>query len=224
VKTTGYASWVYDPRLRKWYTPTYDRRFGTGDSDRLVSTPKGVYAHTGRSGVWHCSVEKVEDAGRVRYVARWKQIAKKGPGTGGEFDATVYDSERHRLVCLTSSRKGSRYVTFFDLKSGKAARAKPEGNWQHFREACYIPDQDVVFTPASYGKSGYYVYRCAQNRWVKVDIAVPKIKGKPVNRGRGSGPDTVVLYDPVHKVLFHYDVGNTVHLMRYDDKSVKVLK
>jgi hypothetical protein len=38
---------------------------------------------------------------------------------------------------------------------------------------------------------------------------------------KGSGPDTTMVYDPVHKVLFHFDVGNTVNLMRYDDKSVE---
>jgi hypothetical protein len=224
VKTTGHASWVYDPRLRKWYTPTYDRKFGTGDSDRLVSTPEGVYAHTGRSGIWHCRVEKVEEDGGVRYVARWKQTVKKGPGTGGEFDATVYDSKRHRLVCLTRRRKGGPVMTFFDLKTGKTQRATPKGKWDHFREACYLPDQDVIFTPAGYQRNGYYVYRCANKEWIKADIAAPRIKSKPINRGKGSSPDTVIVYDPRHKVLFHFDVGNTVHLMRYDDKTVKVLK
>jgi hypothetical protein len=44
-----------------------------------------------------------------------------------------------------------------------------------------------------------------------------------VNQLKHTSPDTVIRYDPVHRVLFHFDVGNTVHLMRYDDTSVKVV-
>jgi len=113
-------------------------------------------------------------------------------------------------------------MIFIDPASGKVEKASPEGKWNCMREVCYIPDQDVIFTPAGYQRKGYYVYRCAENKWVQVDIAAPMIGGKPINRGKGASADTVILYDPRHKVLFHFDVGNTVHLMRYDDKSVKV--
>jgi hypothetical protein len=72
------------------------------------------------------------------------------------------------------------------------------------------------------------VYRCAENKWVEVDIASPKVTyvqgGKTYTRTYAdAGPDTVILYDPRHKVLFRYGAANTVHLMRYDDATVKTV-
>ena len=217
-KPSGYCTMIYDPHLRQWYTPTWDRPWRTGDSSRLISTPNGVYAHAG--GIWHCNVEKVGAGDKAGYVGKWKQVFKEAPGTGSEFDATVYDSKRNRLVILTGSGKKPA-MTFFDLGTGKSEKALPEGKWNFFREACYIPDQDVIFTPDGYNGLGYYVYRCAQNKWIKVDIAPPMSGGKPIQRGAGKSSAAIV-YDPVHKVLFYFSIGAPVNLMRYDDKSVKV--
>jgi hypothetical protein len=219
VKTTGYASWIYDPRLRKWYPPTFDRPFGTSDSARLISTPKGVYAHSRTEGVWHCRVEKVEEGGTTRYVARWEQITKKGPGTGGEFCGTVYDSKRHRLIVLASKK----LMTVLDLNTKKISQIKPANGWSvDYREAAYIPDQDVIVACEGLKKRGYAVYRCAENKWYRTDIEPLKVGGKPINRGRGFGADTILLYDTIHKVLFTYDYRSPVFIMRYDDKTVKV--
>lgn len=228
VKTTGNSTWVYDPRLRKWYPPTTDRPFGTGDADHLVSTPKGIYAHTGKKGVWHCEVKKVEENGKIRYAAHWKQVIKKAPSSGYDLKGTsVYDSKRHRLVVL----KTPGYMDIIDLNAMKVGRIKPaSGRVPYYREAVYIPDQDVIFSPNGYKKKGYSVYRCAENKWVRVDIASPVIRGTD-HRGRkyaktqmDAGEDTVLKYDPNHKIIFRYGVSSTVHLMRYDDKSVKVIE
>jgi len=227
VKTTGRSTWVYNPRLRKWYPPTCDRPWGTGDAEHLISTPKGIYAHTGRSGIWHCTVKKVEENGSVRYSAHWKQVIKKAPSSGYDLKGTlVYDSKRNRLVVL----KTSNYMDIIDLNAMKVGRIKPKsGRVAHYREAIYIPGQDVIFAPNGYKKKGYSVYRCAENKWVRVDIASPVVRSTD-GRGRkhsrvqpDAGEDTVIKYDPVHKIIFRYGLGNTVHLMRYDDKSVKVI-
>lgn len=230
VEATGYATWVYNPRLSKWYVPACDRPFGTGDSDRLISTPHGVYANNRRDGVWHCTVNKVEEGDEIRYEARWKQVHKTGPGAGNEFDATVYDSKRNRLIQLSGSgegKYGAPQMTFFDLETYQVQQAQPKGNWRHFRDACYIPGQDVIFTPSSYKTGGYYVYRCAENQWAQVDIASPKLTvtyngKKQVKTLNDSGPDTVILYDPRHQVLFRYGHGDRVHLLHYDDKTANV--
>jgi len=223
LKATGYATRVYNPRLRKWYRPTFNQPFCMRWSGRTVTTPEGVFAHAGNT-VWRATVEKSGSAGDPQYRVKWSRYGKTG-GTGGEFDATVYDSKRHRLVILTGSGKKPT-MTFFDIKTKKTTRPKPEGKWSHFRDACYIPDQDVIITPAAYKKAGFYVYRCAENKWIRPVMAMPGISRR---RGgnttmeplKGSCPDTTMVYDPVHKVLFHFDRGSTVNLMRYDDKSVK---
>jgi hypothetical protein len=225
VVSTGYASWVYDPRLRKWYTPTYDRPFGTSDAQHLVTTPAGVYAHTRQNGIWHCTIEPLERNGKTEYAARWKRVIEKAPASGNDLGGTtVYDSKRNRLVVL----KTPASMDIIDLHEMKVSQLKPEsGRVAHYREACYIPDQDVIFSPNGFRKQGYSVYRCAENKWVQVDIAPPVIRytrgGKEhVRQDVYAGEDTVIRYDPIHKVLFHYGVGNTAHLMRYDDKTVKV--
>jgi hypothetical protein len=228
VKATGSGTWVYDPRLRKWYPPTADRPFGTGDSQHLCSTPEGIYAHTGRKGIWHCTVKKVEENGSVRYSAHWKQVIKKAPSSGYDLKGTsVYDSKRNRLVVL----KTPKYMDIIDLNAMKVGRITPaSGSVPFYREAIYIPEQDVIFSPNGYREKGYSVYRCAQNKWFRINIASPVVRWTD-KRGRkhakvqpDAGEDTVIKYDPVHKIIFRYGLGNTVHLMRYDDKSVKVIK
>ena len=228
VTTAGYACWVYNPRLRTWYTPTYDRTFGTSDAQHLVTTPNGIYVHTRREGIWHCTVKKIERDGKVEYAAEWKQVIKKAPSSGNDLSGTsVYDSKRNRLVVL----KTHAHMDIIDLNAMKVGRIKPErGRVPHYREACYIPEQDVIFSPNGYKKKGYSVYRSAENRWVQVDIPAPVMRwtdrrGKKHKRNMAyAGADTVIRYDPVHKVIFHYDRPNVTHLMLYDDKTVKVIK
>jgi hypothetical protein len=226
VKATGSGTWVYNPRLRKWYPPSIDRPFGTGDSQHLCSTPEGIYAHTGKQGIWHCTVQRLQGNGTVRYAAKWTQIIKKAPASGYDLKGTtVYDSKRHRLIALAHSK----YMTVIDLKTKQVSQLKPKsGRIAHYREAAYIPDQDVIFTPNGFRQKGYSVYRCDDNVWVKVQIASPVItythRGKTHQKAQpDAGEDTVILYDPRHKVLFRYGVGNTVHVMRYDDETVKTI-
>ena len=66
VEATGSATWVHNPHLRKWYPPSCNRPFGTGDSDRVAATADGIYANTGRNGVWYCTLKKVGELPAVR--------------------------------------------------------------------------------------------------------------------------------------------------------------
>jgi hypothetical protein len=214
-KAKGYVTWVYNPTLRKWYAPTFEQPFSVKWSGRLVTTHEGIYAHVGGT-VWKCTVENAGTDEVPRYVGKWSVYGKTG-GTGGEFDATVYDSKRHRLVILTGAGRKPA-MTCFDLKTKKTTRPSPKGVWDHNREACYIPTQDVILTPAGYRKTGYCVYRCADNEWVRPTITQPKSNPGPA----ATGPDTTTVYDPVHDVLFYFDVQNTVYLMRYDDNRAQI--
>lgn len=222
VKITGADNWVYDPAKRKFCEPTFDRPWSTNDGTCLVTTPKGVHALSAGK-LWLCTVEKQGEGEDETRVAKWSLLSDKGPATGSECDPTLYDSKRNRLVSMVLRKTGPE-MWCFDLGAGTWSKADCKGSWTTSREACYIPEEDVIFqvTYAAEGKpSVQQVYRCASSEWVQADIPLPK-KGRPQ-----ASWDTSLAWDPVHKVVVLInEMGcgepTTTFLLRYDDKQVKL--
>lgn len=224
VKTAGADNWIYDPIKKKFFEPTFDRPWGTDDGTCLVTTPKGVYALS-HGVLWLCKVTRSGSGEDETCTGTWTKVSDKGPVTGSERDPTLYDSKRNRLVSLIS-KGGAAEMWFYDLNGSAWTKGEPKGAFQATREACYIPEQDVIFQ-VTFGEEGkkasvHQVYRCATNEWVQAEIALPTKGRTPASW------DTSFAYDPIHKVvvLIHeigFGAASTTFLLRYDDKSAKVV-
>jgi hypothetical protein len=192
VLVTGADNWIYDPALKRFYEPTFDRPFGTDDATCLITTPRGVYALS--AGIlWFCTVVKANGT----CTAQWTQIDNNGPRASSELNPTLYDSQRDRLIALIDGAGGPE-MWYFNFASPGWTKGSYTGTFVPTREACYVPGQDMIFqvTYAIDGASTLHqVFHCATNVWTQANIAFPA-------RGVGlAGWDTSLAYDPIHNAV-----------------------
>src|SRR5262249_47377238 len=128
---------------RKYYEPTFDRTWATDYGTCLATTPKGVYAMSAGK-LWLCKVAKQGDGDDEQYVGQWTLVSDKGPATASELEPTLFDSKRNRLISMITKAKQPE-MWFFDLNTNVWTKGACKGVWQPTREACYIPEQDVIF-------------------------------------------------------------------------------
>ena len=214
-KMSSYSKWVtwtYQPESEKWeiLCPTVP------GLDLLVTTPGGV---VGVDYFWdggntrgeyqgkpinRNSVYRLDVAGR-----RWTEIARSGPYPENLYEQTalVYDSRRQQLI-LHGGGPDRDELWKFPLSGGRWERiapglapdmgGKPPSCW---REAVYLPEQDVVLTaslPSGGGAGpGIYAYHVGENRWQRVNIPPPP--GKTPNDLVGW--NRAWAYDPRHDLV-----------------------
>jgi hypothetical protein len=177
-------TWLYDPVERRWLEPIPQPFPGGGSvSPIAVSTPRGVlvYQHDA-SNTW-------EDNGRLyRFVGTpgehatwgWEEIAIRGATRPHQREhmTIVYDTTRDRLIFLSHDRTTKKPALWFFSMAERSwtPNPHPTPGGVSTREAVYLPEADAIL---AYGPARdddpiwTRVYRCAENRWVPLEIETP---------------------------------------------------
>jgi hypothetical protein len=186
-----------------------------------------------RAGVVAWSVSGVFEIGNDG--AGWKKIAQPFGEKGTPYrdnSSLVYDSTRERVLLFPAGSTSPGQVWDLNLTSGaltdlvpqglagmRAAFPSPEFNIQRmFRDAVYIPEQDVVLVPkmisATTTSFRVPVYDVAENRWYSYHLR-PTSVAPLFTRGSGSA-STSVTYDNVNKRVWALDGQARIWLLKFD--------
>jgi hypothetical protein len=219
---SGYSKWVtwtYDDRNEKWELLCPAAEPGL---DLLVSTPHGVMG----VNYWWSALNNPNRLDKVfwenEYVVdnsvylldvkgkKWNNLTKKGPWPQNldEMTALVYDSKRDQLL-LHGGGPERNELWRFPLNSGVWERISPRfGPGTNNkpptcrREAVYLPNDDIFFTAGRNGDNnnepGFWAYRVEENRWYKLDIALPD----GITMNNMVSQNRAWCYDPNNSIIF----------------------
>jgi len=229
-----YASWSLDLETGEW------RLMGPTPIglDTFVTTPKGVVAidQHWRSMLndWGYDRDwRPDDDPRPLSVYRldekkgeWKRLGGGVPSPQNLYEqiSLVYDSQRDRLLLHGGGEKRDELWAYsFPKKTWENLKPTVEGGDPTpggFREAVYLPGQDVMLTLSL---DGYlWVYHPAANAWRKLGDASLSNREMLGRFGHNRG----LVYDPVHQLILlvagrpNYG-GSSLFALRYRDAEAK---
>ena len=211
-------TYFFDPKTGKWsrnnevnpYLPSFY-------TVTLRPTPKGLvawaYALQNRGvGLW-----QLQEKERT-----WKALPLKGPLFGPIVDnaGMVYDSKRDRMLFFLREKTGTKMAAY-NLATGEAGPITAAGNDQvgtldrnstNFREAVYLPREDLVMI----GATGL-IYDCAKNAWFQT--ALPS-DNPPITK-EGSY-NIGVMYDAQRNLIWAVNTHSQVFVLKFDAKSAQL--
>jgi len=231
-----YKSTGYEPRLKSMvfaphnYTYFFDPKTGRWNRNAevspfrpsfytvtLVTTPEGLvawaYPRNGPDSLWRMNTEE----------KTWQALPVKGKLFGPLVDnsGVAYDSKRKRLLFFIRHEKAGVTMAQYDFASGEVTTVTSAGaelveednrDRANFREATYLPDDDLVMI----GATGL-VYDCAKNAWFKKVLA----SDKPPLTAEGSY-NIGVMYDPNRKLVWGVNTNSQVFVLKFERKSAEL--
>jgi hypothetical protein len=141
---------------------------------------------------------------------QWQRLGEPQPSPQNLYEMTslAHDSKRDRLLLHGGgSRRDELWA--FDLKTKRwhnlapriaagSGETPPSCN----REMVYLPGQDILLTygPAPGKETGpaLWVYRCQENTWQRVTMAMPPGAAPAVARGQ----NRALVYDPARDLVY----------------------
>jgi hypothetical protein len=222
-----FLTWTFDPKTSKWELAG-PAPLGV---DTVVSTPHGVMGidvdwpsrlnDAGYQWPWTIASPHRDTALYLYRAAehRWERLnGKAGPSPQNLYELTslAYDTKRDQLILHGGGAKRDEVWTFeFATRRWRNPQPKSGGGGPACsREAVYLPRQDVFF---SYGDSGVWLWRPAENAWHHA--AIPFDGQEPK-----AGENRAMVYDAKRDVVFlvlgeHGDVGIAqVYALRYKER------
>lgn len=215
---TKWVTWVYHEEGNHEWEILCSGLMGL---DLLVQTPHGVM---GVDYNWRAASIKdrpdmitwkgrsmVDNSVYLLDVAdrKWQKLTHEGPWPQNlyEMTALVYDSCRNQLL-LHGAGPECDELWRFPLEKDRWEKIEPgyaEDTGGRppvcYREAVYLPKDDVFFTAGSPSgertKLGFWAYRVGENRWYKLDIKPPE--GRTMNDMVSAS--RAWCYDPIHDIV-----------------------
>ncbi len=231
-----YKSTGYDPRLKCMvfaphkYTYFFDAPTGkwTRNSQvnpyipsfytvNLVTTPEGLiawaYTKNQETGLWRLNAEN----------RTWEALPLKGKLFSPRVDnsGVAYDAQRKRLVFFIRGEKSGCQMAAYDIAAGAATELAAAGSSQvrepndresNFREAIYLPNDDMIMI----GATGL-VYDCGKNAWFQTKLE----SDKPPLTKEGSY-NIGVMYDPVRSLIWGVNTRSLIFVLKFDAKSANL--
>ena len=208
-------TYFFDPRAGKWarnheispFRPSFY-------TVNLVTTRAGVvawaFAKQGEPGLWRLDLE----------TKTWQPLTVKGKLLSPAVDncGFAFDSKRNRIVFFLRGDKGGAKLVAYDFATaevspleaaGSASVVETNRDKANFREAIYLPHDDLILI----GATGL-VYDCAKNAWLQVSIpsdTPPITKEGSYNIG--------VMYDPTRNLVWAVNTNSQVFVLKFDPKS-----